>query len=163
MKTIYGALIRKQREEKGLSLAELSDRCLIREKYLVQAERGEMVLSHADLVLVCNALDISSVALAEGRIMKKPGVPELEELIRKLEEKADELQESIREMKEAAAILKGEEPEKISDKSAVIEEAEQTPDMSTVSEAAGRTPEKAHEISTVQEDPVKPEPIGPIL
>ena len=105
MKTIYGALIKKQREARGLTLSELSDRCFIKEKYLQQAEQGELSLSHADLVLVCNALDVSSVGLTEGKLLKKPDVPELELLIRKLEEKAGELEESIREVKAAAASL----------------------------------------------------------
>ena len=105
MKTIYGELIRKQREEKGLSLPELADRCLIRQEYLQLAEDGEPVLGRTDLVILCNVLDISSVALEEGRLIRKPDLPELDRLIQKLEEKADELQESIKEMKAAAASL----------------------------------------------------------
>ena len=124
MKTIYGELIRKQREEKGMTLSELSDRCLIKEKYLIKAETGEPVLSRADLVILCNVLDISSVALEEGRLQKKPGKTELEELIRKMEEKLEELQESIYEMKEAAADLVGAEPEETVEKRAVRETPE---------------------------------------
>lgn len=105
MRTVYGDLIRKQRENMGMSLPELADRCLIKEEYLQMAEKGEPVLGRTDLVILCNVLEISSVALEDGRLVKKPGIPELEELIRKLEEKADELQESIKEMKAAAASL----------------------------------------------------------
>lgn len=105
MRTVYGDLIRKQRENMGMSLPELADRCLIKEEYLQMAEEGEPVLGRTDLVILCNVLEISSVALEDGRLLKKPDIPELEELIRKLEEKADELQESIKEMKAAAASL----------------------------------------------------------
>ena len=105
MKKIYGELIRKQREEMGLSLPELADRCLIKEEYLQMAEEGEPVLGRTDLVIICNVLEISSVALEDGRIVKKPGIPELEEMLERLQEKADELQESIKEMKAAAASL----------------------------------------------------------
>lgn len=105
MRTIYGELIKKQREKMGMSLPELADRCLIKEEYLRMAEEGEPVLGRTDLVIICNVLEISSVALEDGRLVKKPGMPELEGLIEKLQEKVDELQESIKEMKAAAASL----------------------------------------------------------
>lgn len=159
MKTIYGVLIRKQREAEGLTLSELSERCLIKEKYLKEAEKGEPVLSHADLVLVCNALDISSVALVEGRLQKKPGVPELEELILKLERKMDELQESILEMKEAAAALKGMAPEKAREKGTVMEDPEEVPEKSTVPEASEKTPDAG----IIRSVPEKMEPLGPVI
>jgi len=116
-----------------------------------------------DLVLICNVLDISSAALAEGRLMRKPGVPELEELIRKLEEKMDELRESIREMKEAAAFLKNE----VTEKGAAIDEAVNPPELSAVSKdpekEQGKELEKAPETGTVQPVPNQAEPAGPVL
>lgn len=159
MKTIYGLLIRKQREEKGMTLSELSDRCLIREKFLKEAEKGEPVLSRADLVIICNALDISSVALEEGRLVKKPGAAELEELIRKLEEKAGELQESIMEMKAAAAALTGAELEKSMEKSAASKDIENRPETRAEPGEPGKVPEPA----AVRVSPEKKEPAGPVM
>lgn len=78
MRTIYGELIKKQREKMGMSLPELADRCLIKEEYLRMAEEGEPVLGRTDLVIICNVLEISSVALEDGRLVKKPGIQTIE-------------------------------------------------------------------------------------
>ena len=147
MNTLYGDLIRQAREEAGLTIVQLADRSFIKEWYLERAEEGEPVLSDADLVLIANALDISSVGLMEGELRRKADMPDLEELLGRLENKVTELQESIQEMKAAAAAIIGRpiEPELNVEKEKTVkaDTAEKTPANTTESTAA---PEPSKEI-----------------
>ena len=140
MNTLYGDLIRQAREEAGLTIAQLADRSFIKEWYLERAEKGEPVLSDADLVLIANVLDISSVGLMEGELRRKADMLDLEELLGRLENKVTELQESIQEMKAAAAAIIGRprEPELNveKEKTAKADTAEKTPANTAESTAA---------------------------
>ena len=113
MKTLYGDLIKQAREDAGLTVAQLADRCRFRERCLEAAEEGEPILSNADLVAIANALDISSIRLMEGELRRNADMPDLDELFRRAEQKAAELKETILEMKAAAAAITGRtvEPE----------------------------------------------------
>jgi len=147
MNTLYGDLIRQAREEAGLTIAQLADRSFIKEWYLERAEEGEPVLSDADLVLIANVLDISSVGLMEGELRRKAEMPNLEELLGRLENKVIELQKSIQEMKAAAAAIIGRqiEPELNVEKEKTVKAgtAEKTPANTAESTAA---PEPSKEI-----------------
>ena len=147
MKTLYGDLIRQAREEAGLTIAQLADSCHIQEWQLELAEAGEIDISDEEFVLITNALDVSMAEMKQGTLRKKADMPDLEELLKRLEDKVNELQESILEMKAAAAAIIGRpiEPELNVEKEKTVKAgtAEKTPANTAESTAA---PEPSKEI-----------------
>ena len=147
MKTLYGDLIRQAREEAGLTIAQLADKCHIQEWQLELAEAGEIEISDEEFVLITNALDVSMAEMKQGTLRQKADKPDLDELLQRLEDKVIELQESIQEMKTAAAAIIGRqiEPELNVEKEKTVkaDKAEKTPANTAESTAA---PEPSKEI-----------------
>ena len=96
----YGKIIRDIRTEKGMSIEELSDRCLIPAETLQRVENGEEPLQEAELTLAANALDISAVALASGELVRREEMPRLEDLIGRIEKRIEELEINMAYMQE---------------------------------------------------------------
>ena len=99
MSNIYGELIRRVREEKGMTASECAYACLLSPEKYQKAEEGELELTHEELVLLTNALGISPSALENGQLVYKTDLPQLEALVEKLEEKLRELEQGIAEIR----------------------------------------------------------------
>jgi len=149
MKNNYGEIIRKVREERGISVKKCASICALAPEEYTKMENGERKLGHAELVMLSNALDISASALEEGKLVYKKELPDLEELITKFLEKLDELEQGIAQIR--AAIDETFSKERTEVKEAEISEefAEadiEEPEVSPETEYTGIEEERSEEL-----------------
>ena len=101
MKNNYGEIIRQVREERGISVKKCASLCGLAPEEYTKMENGERAFAHEELVMLSNALGISSSALEKGQLLYKKELPNLEELVNKLLKKLEELEQGIAQIRAA--------------------------------------------------------------
>ena len=99
MRMEIGEIIRTAREEKGMSEEVCARICALSPEDYRKMEAGKLAFGKGEIVLLSNALEISSLALQDGWLVRKKDLPGLAELIEKLEIKIAELQSGLAEIR----------------------------------------------------------------
>jgi transcriptional regulator with XRE-family HTH domain len=61
----FGQVVRRRRQEKGLSQEQLADRCNLHRTYISEVERGLKAVSLMSLLRIAKALDIPAYLLVK--------------------------------------------------------------------------------------------------